>query len=81
MVMSRKKLLLAAAACIVMAPMPIVTGMRENSPARLADFLGALPLSVWMGLATMFVLVVACWFSIDDGVEAAGGAGPGESRE
>lgn len=71
MIVSRKKLLLSAVACLVMAPLPVVTGMGEDSPARLASFLGAIPVSVWMGLLTMLVLVIVSWFSIDeDGKES-----------
>lgn len=72
MVVSRKKLLLTAAVCLVMAPLPVVTGMGEDSPARLASFLGAIPLSAWIGLLTMLVLVVISWFSIDDDGEESG---------
>ncbi len=65
MILSRKKLVLAAVACIVMAPLPILTGMREASPSRLAALVGGLPISVWMGLAIMAALVIASWLSID----------------
>jgi thiosulfate reductase cytochrome b subunit len=72
MVMSRSKLVLTAVVCLVMAPLPILTGMRAASPSQLAAFFGALPWSVWLGLATMAVLVAACWLSIDAADEGAG---------
>ena len=65
MSLSRKKLVLAAAACIVMAPLPILTGMGEASPSGLAPLFFGLPISVWMGLAIMAALVIASWLSID----------------
>jgi di/tricarboxylate transporter len=64
--MSAKKLVLAVTACLFMAPLPIVTGMGEESPSRLAAFFAGLPISVWMGLIIMTALVVGAWLSIDD---------------
>jgi hypothetical protein len=65
MMMGRKKLVLAAAACVVMTPLPIVTGMGNESPARLAALFGDVPFSIWMGLIIMAALVIAAWLSID----------------
>jgi len=65
MVVSRRKLLLTAVACLIMAPLPIITGMDESSPAGLASPLAAIPLSAWIGLVTMLVLIVVSWLSIE----------------
>ena len=65
MILSRKKLVLAAVACIVIAPLPILTGMGEASPSGLAALFASLPITVWMGLAIMAALVIASWLSID----------------
>ena len=66
MAMGRKKLVLAAAACLFMAPLPIVTGIGDESPTKLAVVFAGLPISVWMGLIIMAALVIAAWLSIED---------------
>lgn len=66
--MSRRKLVLAFAACLFIAPLPIVTGMGDASPSRLAAFFVGLPISVWMGLIIMAALVIGAWLSIDGDV-------------
>lgn len=65
MVMSRKKLVLAVLACLVMVPLPILTGL-GMSPSWLAAFFARLPISIWMGLITMAALVIIAWLSIGD---------------
>ena len=66
MIISRKKLVLAAAACLVMAPVTIISGLGNASPAGLTAAFAGLPLSVWMGLIVMAALVICAWLSIDD---------------
>ncbi len=66
MILSRKKLVLAAAACTVMTPLTIVTGMGEESPSRLAALFVGVPISVLMGLIIMAALVAGAWLSIED---------------
>jgi hypothetical protein len=64
--MSRKKLLLAAAVCVIMTPLTLLTGMGDESPASLAVAFAGLPISVWMGLIIMAALVVGAWLSVED---------------